>query len=261
MIMTSAVILPLGLMALGVVVGPLLGVIVDRTVTREILQLEHRCTSCSEGLGRSSLIPVVSWKDRCGACGAHKGRRYPLVDLSIALTFAMLGLRFGVGWMLLPYMALAAVLVVLSAIDTETHLLPNVIVWPSFFAGLFIIFVISGQQDYANGIYSALVGAAVFAGFIGAAHLVYEQGMGRGDVKLSMTLGLFLGWLQPGLIDTTRLVLATIFVALLGGGIGGLIYNTVKSRGRAEIPFGPALAAATLVAVLASSSVLDTVSL
>lgn len=259
--MTSSVILPLGLMALGVVVGPWLGVIFDRAIDRVGLAPGHRCTTCRSEMGSASLLPMINWMNRCRSCGSHKGWIYPLIDLGTAATFAMLGMRFGVGWMLLPYLGLGAILIVLSAIDAKTHLLPNTIVWPSFLAGLFVIFVISGQRDYANGIYSALVGAAVFAGFIGAAHLAYEQGMGRGDVKLSLTLGLFLGWLQPGLIDTTRLVLATIFVALLGGAIGGLIYNLVKARGRAEIPFGPALAAATLGAVLVSSSVLDTVSL
>lgn len=259
--MTSSVLLPLGLMALGVVVGPLLGVVVDRMSDRVPLEPEHRCAVCSTGFGPSSLLPVVSWKATCAACGINKSLRYPLVDLLTAITFALLGIRFGPGWMLAPYLALGAVLIVLSVIDAETHLLPNTIVWPSFLAGLFAIFVISGQQDYANGIYSALVGAAVFAGFIGAAHLVYEPGMGRGDVKLSLTLGLFLGWLQPSLIDTTRLVLATMIVALTGVGIGGMIYNRIRSRGRAEIPAGPALAAATIAAVLVSGSLLDTVTL
>jgi leader peptidase (prepilin peptidase)/N-methyltransferase len=259
--MTSAAILPLGLMVVGVLVGPVLGIIADRAIDRSQFGAEHRCTVCSAGLGPASLIPVASWRDRCWSCQSHKGWIYPLIDGATATTFALLGLRFGVGWMLVPYLGLAAILIVLSVIDAKTHLLPNEIVWPSFLAGLFVIFVISGQQDYANGIYSALLGAAVFAGFIGAAHLAYEPGMGRGDVKLSLTLGLFLGWLQPGLIDTTRLVLSTIFVALVGGGVGGLIYNLVRSRGRAEIPFGPALAVATLASVLISGSVLDTVSL
>lgn len=259
--MTTSVFLPLGLLALGVVVGPLLGIVVDRAVERLPLRPAHRCTSCRADLGPTSLVPVVGWAGRCGSCGAHKGHRYPLVDLATGLIFASLGFRFDSGWMLLPYLGLASVLIVLSAIDVETHLLPNIIVWPSFLAGLFMILVVSGQRDYAGGIYSALVGAAVFAGFIGAAHVVYEPGMGRGDVKLSMTLGLFLGWLQPDLIDTTRLVLATIIIALAGGAVIGLVYNTIRGRGRAEIPFGPALAMATLGAVLISGSVLDTVTL
>ncbi|MGB5755698.1 MAG: A24 family peptidase [Acidimicrobiales bacterium] len=259
--MTVMVLLPLGLLAVGVVVGPLLGIVADRAVERLPLRPTHRCTNCRRDLGPSALRPVIGWFDGCDGCGRHKGRRYPLIDVATGLLFAMLGLRFGIGWMLLPYLALAGVLIVLSAIDVETHLLPNTIVWPSFFAGLFLILVISGQRDYADGIYSALLGAAVFTGFIGAAHVVNERGMGRGDVKLSMTLGLFLGWLQPDLIDTTRLVLATIIAALVGGGLVGLVYNMAKSRGRAEIPFGPALAAATLAAVLVSGSVFDTVSL
>ncbi len=259
--MSTTLLLSLGLLVLGVAIGPILGIFVDRTVERLEPELEHRCTSCSFGLGASSIIPVLGWRTRCPSCQAHKGIRYPLIDLATGLIFALMGLRFGAGWMLAPYLGLAAVLVVLSAIDAETHLLPNVIVWPSFLAGLFAVLVISGQRDYAAGVSSALLGAAIFAGFIGAAHVIYEPGMGRGDVKLSMTLGLFLGWLQPNLINTTRLVLFTIIVALFGGGMIGLIYNIIRSRGRAEIPFGPALAAATLVVVLVSGSVMDTVTL
>lgn len=259
--MTISLLLPLGLLALGVVVGPVLGVFVDRTVERLPFIPEHRCTTCQTGLGASSLTPVVAWRTRCHSCGSHKGLRYPLVDVATAIVFALTTLRFGAGWMLLPYLGLGAVLVVLSAIDVETHLLPNIIVWPSFLAGLFAVLVISGQRDYAAGVTSALLGAAVFAGFIGAAHVIYEPGMGRGDVKLSMILGLFLGWLQPSLINTTRLVLFTIFAALVGGSLIGLAYNLVRRRGRAEIPFGPALAVATLAAVMVSASVMDTVTL
>lgn len=259
--MISSLLLPLGLLALGVVVGPALGVAVDRTVDRLPFQPEHRCTGCQTGLGPSSLVPITGWRGRCPSCDNHKGIRYPLVDVATAVVFALLGARFGVGWMLIPYLGLGAVLVVLSAIDVETHLLPNIIVWPSFLAGLFAVLVVSGQRDYAEGVTSALLGVAVFTGFIGAAHIIYEPGMGRGDVKLSMILGLFLGWLQPSLLNTTRLVLFTILFALLGGGLIGLAYNAIRRRGRAEIPFGPALAAATLAAVLVSSSVMETVTL
>ena len=253
--------LPLGLAVVGLLLGPLLGIAVDRTVERLGPAPEHRCTSCHTGLGPASLVPILSWRDRCPSCGLHKGLRYPLVDVATSIVFALIGLRFGVGWMLVPYLCFGAVLIVLSAIDAETHLLPNIIVWPMFLAGLFAVLVISGQLDYPAGISSALLGAAVFTGFIGAAHIIYEPGMGRGDVKLSMTLGLFLGWFQPDLIETTRLVLFTIVVALFGGGLIGLAYNAIRSRGRAEIPFGPALAAATLAVVLISSSIMDTVTL
>jgi len=183
--------------------------------------------------------------------------RYPLVDGVLVAVFVVLGLRFGWSVMLLPYLLLGMVLVVLSAIDIETHLLPNIIVWPSIFAGMFLILVMSGELDYAPGINSALLGAVIFGGFIGAAHVVYEHGMGRGDVKLSVLLGLFIGWIEPSLLETTRLVLFTILLALLGGGFAGLVYNAVRSKGQAEIPFGPALAVASLVVVVLSPALVS----
>ncbi len=203
-------------------------------------------------------MPVLSWFTSCESCGNHKGLRYPLIDLTLAAVFAMVAYRFGADIRLLPYLGLGAVLVALSAIDVETHLLPNVIVWPSIWASLFIIFVVSGLVDYEEGINSALIGAAVFGGFIGLSHLAYERGMGRGDVKLAVLLGLFVGWLQPDTLTAVRLVLYTIIIALFGGALGGLAYNAVRRRGRAEIPFGPALAAATIVVVAVSPSLLGT---
>lgn len=245
------------LVAVAVVVGPWIGVIVDRAVEGLRPEAHHRCVHCRTELGDATLRPVASWSDRCWSCGRHKGVRYPLVDLGVVATFVVLGLRFGWKPVLLPYLALALALVALSAIDFETHLLPNIIVWPSIFTGLFLIVVFSGELDYVAGINSALVGAAVFGGFIGLAHVAYERGMGRGDVKLAVLLGLFLGWLQPGLIDTTRLVMITIFVALLGGGLAGLAYNTIRRRGKAEIPFGPALVAASLVGIVISPALVS----
>ncbi len=239
----------------GLIVGPGLGVVVDRAVERVRLEPQHRCSVCRTGLGPKSLRPVLSWTDHCPACANHKGSRYPMVDVATVAVFVILGLRFGWSPILLPYLGLGLVLVALSAIDIETHLLPNVIVWPSILGGLFLVLFFSGEFGHVEAINSALLGAAVFGGFIGFAHLVYENGMGRGDVKLSALLGLFVGWLHPGLLDATRLVFWAILLALAGGGLFGLTYNLIRGRGRAEIPFGPALAAASLVVVVASPAV------
>jgi leader peptidase (prepilin peptidase)/N-methyltransferase len=201
----------------------------------------------------------VSWFESCDACGQHKGLRYPAVDIGTAVVFGLLAWRFVdsgdggvvIDWKLWPYLGVGAVLVVLSAIDVETHLLPNIVVWPSIGVSLFLVLVLSGELDGGDGIATSLLGGAVFGGFIGLVHLVYEQGMGRGDVKLALLLGLFIGWLQTDPLETTRLVLYAIFLALLGGGLVGLAYNAIRKRGRAEIPFGPALAVGALAVIIA----------
>ena len=245
--------------ALGLVVGPVLGIAVDRTVERLRPAPEHRCRHCQHGLGLLSLVPIAGWRQTCNGCGRHKGMRYPAVDVATALVFGLLAWRFVVvesgggtstDWKLWPYLAIGAVLVVLSAIDIETHLLPNIVVWPSIGTSLFLVLVLSGELDDGDGIAAALLGAAVFGGFIGATHLAYEKGMGRGDVKLALLLGLLIGWLQVDPLEATRLVLYAIFLALLGGGVAGLAYNAIRRRGRAEIPFGPALVAAALAVIV-----------
>ncbi|MEM7341977.1 MAG: A24 family peptidase [Actinomycetota bacterium] len=243
-------ILIVSLALVGLAFGPLLAVVVDRAVERRRLEPEHRCVHCHTALGPSSLIPVVGWFGRCGGCGRHKGWRYPLVDVLSAATFASLGLAFGWTWALGPYLVLAAVLVVLSVIDIETHLLPNIIVWPAIGVGLFTVLTISGERSDAEAVYSALTGAAVFGGFIGAAHVAHEAGMGRGDVKLAALLGLFVGWLQPGPLAATRATLYALLIALIAGGLVGLAVNIARRRRGAEIPFGPALAAAALLVVV-----------
>lgn len=255
----------LGLFVLGLLVGPALGIAVDRAVERLRPRLEHRCSHCQAGLGPRSLVPILGWFDSCRRCRRHKGWRYPAVDLAAAVVFALLGVRFvGPGNALEPklgpYLAVGAVLVVLSAIDIETHLLPNIVVWPAIGAGLFVVLVVGGELGSGEAITTALLGSAVFGGFIGLAHLIHEQGMGRGDVKLAVLLGLFVGWLQSDPLVATRLVLYAILIALLGGGFVGLGYNLIRRRGRAEIPFGPALAAGALAVIVASPSIVGSAS-
>ncbi len=245
------ILLPTALGLLGLLVGPALGVVVDRAVERLRLRPQHRCTRCERDLGPRSLVPVVSWWQLCPSGDHRKGLRYPLVDLTTAVTFAAIGVRFEPGVELGLYLALGAVLVVLSVIDAETHLLPNIIVWPSIWAGLFAVFVVSGQAGDPGRLQASLWGAVAFGGFVGAVHLVNEQGMGRGDVKLSVLLGLFLGWLQSDLLVTVLLVLYTLVLAS-GVGLATALVLRWAGRARGEIPFGPALAAATLVLILAS---------
>ncbi|MEM8925871.1 MAG: A24 family peptidase [Actinomycetota bacterium] len=240
-----------GLALIGLVVGPWLGVIADRAPDRIVPRAEHRCPHCEVGWGLRSMLPFVDWWGRCPACEHRKGTRYVLIDVSTAVVFAAVAWRFGGDWRLVPYLALGAVLVALSVIDVETHLLPNVVVYPSIAVGLFAVLVLSGELGYTDGLFPALLGAALFFGFTGAAHLVYEPGMGLGDVKLSLLLGLFIGWLHPSLLTATRLVLYALVLASLGGGLIGLAVNLIRRR-RGEIPFGPALAAATIAVIVAS---------
>lgn len=241
--------------ALGLVLGPVVGIVVDRAVERVPVRPEHRCPTCEQGLGSGSLLPIIGGLRRCRPCGDQWSWRYPIVDFLTVVVLALIGMRFGFSWVVAPYLGFGLVAVALTVIDAETHLLPNVIVWPSIWASLFAIMTLSGFNDYSAGIAGALAGGAVAGGLLGIAHLVYEPGMGRGDVKLALLLGLFVGWPYTDWADATRASLWMIILALMVVGFGGALINLIRYRSirGAEVPFGPALIGASLLILVGST--------
>ncbi len=243
--------LALVLFVVGVILGPWLGIVADRAEHRERPELDHRCARCRASLGgAAALIPVRSWFLRCPEDPTHPAWRYPVIDLGVGLAFAALAVRFGWSWQLGPYALFFAALVVMSVIDAETHLLLNVFTWPTAAVGLFLVLFLSGPNGHDDGIWSAIAGGAFFGGLLMVMHLVYPPGLGRGDVKMALSLGLFLGWLGTSPFEAIALSVWALMLASLGTaafGIGRRVLQGVK----AEVPMGPALAAGTAVVVLA----------
>lgn len=109
--------------------------------------------------------------------------------------------------------------------------------------------IIDGPQTSISG---ALVGAAVFAGFFLAVTLLVPQGMGGGDVKLGLLLGIFLGYLgAPGL------VLVAMFMAFLLGSLVSVVVLLAGGSRKSAIPFGPFLSLGAVVSVLVGDRVID----
>ncbi len=183
--------------------------------------------------------------------------QFVTIDLALGAVFALLGVTFQASFFLVPYLLFATVLVLLSAIDIETHLLPNNVVWPSIWLSLVVILSHGLITSSLRTSYAALLGGLVFSGFFAVAFLVYPKGMGLGDVKLALLLGFFLGWPQESYLDTIRLVLYAALIALLLGGVIGLAYTRLKKTGSNEIPFGPFLCFGTICMVLGGETVLS----
>jgi leader peptidase (prepilin peptidase)/N-methyltransferase len=72
-----------------------------------------------------------------------------------------------------------------------------------------------------------------------------------GDVKLSFSLGMYLGWLSWG-----ELFLGGFLAFLLGAVISVTLVAVRRRGGKDFVPFGPFLAAGTVIAVLWGEPVL-----
>jgi leader peptidase (prepilin peptidase) / N-methyltransferase len=126
------------------------------------------------------------------------------------------------------------VLAVVSVIDLEQRIIPNLIVLPA------TVVVLAARIALEPDRWVEWVGAAAAAaGFLLFAHIAYPAGMGMGDVKLALCLGAALGW--P--------VFVALFLGLLAAAILGIAFIVREGRaGRKKaIPFGPFLALGAIV--------------
>ena len=116
--------------------------------------------------------------------------RYPAVEAATALLVAGCALKFGFSWDFLVAAVFCAVLVAVSATDLERRIIPNRIVLPATVVLLAAQTILDPSVEWI----AAGLGAALF--FLLAA-LAYPGGMGMGDVKLALLLGVVLGRTVP----------------------------------------------------------------
>ena len=132
---------------------------------------------------------------------------------------------------------LAAVLVVIAAIDLRSMTIPNRIVLPA------IAIVLIADLAFFPGRTAELVLAAAVAGTVLLVpSLINRSWMGMGDVKLALLLGLALGWAAIGaLMIAFVTVLPVALVMVLRGG--------TPAR-KAALPFGPFIAFGALIVLI-----------
>ena len=93
--------------------------------------------------------------------------------------------------------------------------------------------------------------------FLFVAHIVYPPGMGFGDVKMSLVLGLHLGFLAVSWETTLALVLWAMLAGFGLGSIAGIGVLIVRGKS-AGYPFGPFLAFGAVLVILFSDAVIGT---
>jgi leader peptidase (prepilin peptidase)/N-methyltransferase len=240
----------------GLILGSFLNVVIHRVPRREsVVRPRSHCPGCGTPIRERDNVPVISWlllRGRCRTCREPISARYPLVELGTGALFVTAAVRFGADWALPAYLLFFAALLAVSLIDLEHYIVPNRIVYPTLFVAVPLLTVAALVDGEWRSLATALGGALVAGTTLLVIHLISPRGMGFGDVRLAVILGLFLGW-----IDLAHVALG-LFLGFLLGAVGGvaLIALRLKKRGD-RVPFAPFLALGALVAVLAGNPILD----
>lgn len=245
----------------GLVVGSFVNVVIVRIPSDEsLLRPRSKCPMCQTPIELRDNIPVISWvllRGRCRSCGEPIPAGYPLVEAANGVLWVLAAARFGFTLEGLGYAVLFSVLLALSVIDLELYILPNRITYPSILASLVILplLAVSIGEEVRTDITGALIGGVAYGGGLALVVILYEliarkQGMGMGDVKLAVLLGLWIGFQSPYLV-LYALILASVLGLIVGAGV-----YLVRKESR-PYPFGPWLALGALVVILASEPILD----
>jgi len=227
----------------GLVAGSFLNVCIYRIPRkRSIILPASFCPHCDAPIHPLDNIPLLSYLVLGGKCRQCKGPislRYPLVECMTGFLFALLYLRFGASPSLLVYAVFVAALVVVTFIDLEHRIIPDVISLPGIPAGFALSFLLP-RVNWVSSLLGILLGSGLLlAVALGYEWLTRKEGMGMGDVKLLGMMGGVLGW---------EGVLFTIFVSSVVGAVVGVVaMMAARADTKYAIPYGPFLSAGGLI--------------
>jgi leader peptidase (prepilin peptidase)/N-methyltransferase len=247
----------------GLLFGSFLNVCIYR-IPRDLSVVAPRsfCPECGRPIAWYDNVPVLSYallRGVCRHCGNRIGVRYPVVELMTAVLFGWAAGRYGYAIETLKWVVFEALLVALFWIDLEERLLPDELTLGGTAAGLcFAVFVatpgllgdllFSGPHPVWRSVLNAILGGVLLAlplWLIGVTYrrLRKREGLGFGDVKLVLLIGIYLGF-EKGVI--------ALMIGAVAGSVLGIIYIvlTRKDASTYELPLGTFLCAGAMLVPL-----------
>jgi leader peptidase (prepilin peptidase) / N-methyltransferase len=168
---------------------------------------------------------------------APSARRKWIVAGITAALFAALTLHIGLHPKLAPALLLTALVVPAAAIDLKHRIIPDAINVPG--AVLVYATAVAAQPErWAELLIGGLAGLL----FLGLAWFFYPKGMGLGDVKMVLMIGLALG-------KYVGVALFAAFTLSLVPSLGLLLVKGLRAR-KIGFPFGPFLAFGAVVGLM-----------
>ncbi len=231
---------------LGLCIGSFLNVCIYRLPeSKSIVKPRSMCPNCGTLIRFYDNIPILSYvwlKGKCRHCDAPISLRYPVVELLSGLFAAGVFFKYGISLEAAVYYVFIATLLVITFIDIDHQIIPDVITLPGipiFFGASFAL----PQITYIESILGLLIGGGSLFLVAWMYHLLTKkEGMGGGDIKLLGMMGAIIGW---------KGVLFTIFAASAVGTVSGMLImlKTRKSM-KLAVPFGPFLAIGGITYIL-----------
>jgi leader peptidase (prepilin peptidase)/N-methyltransferase len=201
-----------------------------------------QCPKCENKIKWYDNIPVLSYiilMGKCRFCKTKISIQYPIVEI-LAGFFAFYSVfSFSLSLKALFVFIFICALIVISFIDLEHKIIPDIISLPGiiiFFAAALVI----GEIPFFDLVLGVLTGGGTL--YLIAVLYYFaskKEGMGGGDIKLLAMIGAFTGY---------KGVFFTIFASSLTGTLVGIIAMIIKGKDmKYAVPFGPFLSLGAVI--------------
>lgn len=240
--MTSIIIYSF-VMMMGMCIGSFLNVCIYRIPQgHSIVRPPSSCPVCDAPIKWFDNIPVVSYillRGRCRGCKTPISVRYPMVELLTGLFALITWMEFGWTFTALIYFFFITALLVITFIDIDHRIIPDVISLPGIPLGFAASFLLP-ESEWLNALLGILIGGGSLLLIAWGYQLIRgKDGMGGGDIKLLAMIGAFLGW---------KGVLFTIMASSFTGTVVGIVMMLRAGKGmKMALPFGPFLATGAIL--------------
>jgi len=228
---------------LGLSLGSFANVCIYRIPLKQsIVRPPSSCPHCGERIRFYDNIPLLSYlllMGKCRNCGRPISWRYPMVECVTGLLSLMLFIIYGFTFQYLLWLLFAVTLVVISVIDLNYRIIPDVLSLTGVVAG-WVVSLLPGGVDWLDAFIGTLAGGgSLYLVAVGYERLTGREGMGGGDIKLLAMIGAWMGWQSLPLI---------VLAGSLSGAVIGLVFVLFSGEGyRFRIPFGPFLSFGALL--------------
>lgn len=222
------------LFVLGLIVGSFVAALSYRFPKKiSISRGRSFCPECKKTIRWFDNIPLLSYSllgGKCRYCTERISPRYPLIEAVTGVLFVLVGLT--------PFLLfVTALLVALLVVDWENMLLPDEFIFWGVLTTL--IYLLFSQQNFYSYLLAGFISALVFLILF---FITLGRGMGLGDVKLALLIGMILG------LDLIIVWLLASFIS--GGIVAAVLLLTKKAHMKQKIAFGPFLIFGFFIALI-----------
>jgi len=185
---------------------------------------------------------------KCRHCNEKISIRYPLIESLTGLMALACFIKFDYSIEAIIYFSFISLLIVISFIDLDHRIIPDIISLPSIPIGLICSFFLP-STNFIQAIIGVLIGGGIlYLVAWGYQMITGKEGMGGGDIKLLAMIGAFIGW---------KGVLVTIFMASSAGTLVGFFLMLLLNKNmKYALPFGPFLSVGAIIYVYAGSELI-----